>query len=265
VAGQQLLEDVQTGRPVALEEGRLRFDRRDLVPEGGEHRAAEGAQPLRIVGQAPRLQQGGMRVDARHHRTVPGCGPLQAAPERLGAHAEAPVRERSCARRRVWACRLVTANGSTGSASIAWTAAWNSCRVVMIGTSMLVAAARMAYPSARASDPEGVFSTRETSPASTRSITLAPSPGSEALRSTRQGMPERRRTLPVPAVVRISKPRAARRATGSTTARLSLSATETNTVPEVGSPCPATASCDFAKASGKVASSPITSPVERIS
>ena len=54
------------------------------------------------------------------------------------------------------------------------------------------------------------------------------------------------------------------RAAGRTIARLSVSAMEMNTVPEVGMSVDAP-SCDLAKAVGKSRSMPITSPVERIS
>ena len=54
------------------------------------------------------------------------------------------------------------------------------------------------------------------------------------------------------------------RAAGRTIARLSVSAMEMNTVPEVGMSVDAP-SCDLAKAVGKSRSMPITSPVDRIS
>ena len=87
---------------------------------------------------------------------------------------------------------------------------------------------------------------------------------SEDLRTARASIPFRRRTEAVPEVARIVKPSSAIRAAGSTIARLSVSAIEMKTVPEVGMSVEAP-SCDFAKAVGKSRSMPITSPVERIS
>ncbi len=77
-------------------------------------------------------------------------------------------------------------------------------------------------------------------------------------------MPLRRSTLAVPAVASTLKPSSTRRLTGKTTCRLSLSATDTKTVPDVGRP-PNAAACDLANACGKSLSKPMTSPVERIS
>ena len=60
------------------------------------------------------------------------------------------------------------------------------------------------------------------------------------------------------------KPRSTRRLTGKMIARLSRLATDTNTVPCVGSPLIAP-SCALANARPKSVSMPMTSPVERIS
>ena len=57
---------------------------------------------------------------------------------------------------------------------------------------------------------------------------------SEDLRTERAGMPLRRSTEAVPEVARIVKPISAIRAAGRTIARLSVSAIEMNTVPDVG-------------------------------
>ena len=91
----------------------------------------------------------------------------------------------------------------------------------------------------------------------------APRPA-ECLRTTVRAMPLRRSTPAVPSVARISKPSSASRLTGKTIERLSRSATETNTRPDVGRP-PNAAACDLANACGKSTSKPMTSPVERIS
>src|SRR5699024_9877833 len=142
--GQQLLEHPDAGGAVALEERRLRLERRDRTADRGQRTPRELPQPLGGVRQRPRLEQGGVRVDAGDHPAAGLHGPSEALPEALGP-AHAPTRTvRARASRAVWSCRLVTSNGSTGRASIAWTAAWNSCSVVIMGTSMLVAAARIA-------------------------------------------------------------------------------------------------------------------------
>lgn len=77
-------------------------------------------------------------------------------------------------------------------------------------------------------------------------------------------MPLRRKTDAVPEVARMVKPISCMRAAGRTIARLSVSAIEMKTVPEVGISVEAP-SCDLAKAVGKSRSMPMTSPVERIS
>ena len=68
----------------------------------------------------------------------------------------------------------------------------------------------------------------------------------------------------MPAVASTSNPSAARRSTGKIIARLSRSAIDTNTRPDVGSD-PYAAACDFANAAPNDASKPITSPVDFIS
>src|SRR5690606_23281004 len=160
--GEQLLEHCDALRAVALEEGGLRLDRADLPRDRLEGAQRELTHPLRGVGQRPGLEEGSVRVDARHDPPPLLDGLAQPRPEGRGlrggprhavpGHAELPtglasaVRAavRAAVRRSVWSWRLITSKGSTGRASIAWTAAWNSCSVVIIGTSMLVAAARIA-------------------------------------------------------------------------------------------------------------------------
>ncbi len=70
--------------------------------------------------------------------------------------------------------------------------------------------------------------------------------------------------LSVPRVATSAKPISTKRRQVSVTPGLSASRTETKTVPLKGSEMPLP-SCDFAKARPKSASSPMTSPVERIS
>ncbi len=77
-------------------------------------------------------------------------------------------------------------------------------------------------------------------------------------------MPLRRSTSAVPAVASTLKPRSASRFTGNTSDRLSRLATDTNTVPCVGSE-PYAPAWDFANATPKDRSTPITSPVDFIS
>ena len=97
-----------------------------------------------------------------------------------------------------------------------------------------------------------------------RAARLPGSGSSLSLRITVAVTPLRRSTTAVPLVARISKPRSASRLTGKIMCRLSRLATETNTLPDVGSPFWAPA-CDLANAVPKPASKPMTSPVERIS
>src|SRR5690606_29084880 len=151
-------------RAVPLEEGRLRLDRRDLPGDRLEGAAGELPHALGVVAQSPGLQQRRMRVDPGEDRPVLRDRLLQpraeggahapapagcAAAAGSGAEASAPRAEparaaaREASSRATWSCRLVTAKEPSGSASMACTAAWNSCIVVMIGTSTLVAAARM--------------------------------------------------------------------------------------------------------------------------
>src|SRR5690625_7027055 len=73
---------------------------------------------------------------------------------------------------------------------------------------------------------------------------------SAALRTTSAGIPLRRSTLAVPEVAISVKPSSVSLLHGIVRDRLSRSATETNTVPEVGRP-PNAAACDFPNASGK--------------
>src|SRR5438270_6253946 len=109
--------------------------------------------------------------------------------------------------------------------------------------------------------PNGVLTTMSTSPARIRSTTL-PGP-SLYLPTTSQGTPLRRSTCAVPDVASTRKPRSASRLTGKIADRLSRLATDTNTVPDVGSE-PYAAACDLAKAGPNPASRPMTSPVDFI-
>ena len=113
--------------------------------------------------------------------------------------------------------------------------------------------------------PYGVLITRSISPARICSTTMfaGPRPRS-ACATTSTSIPLRRNISAVPSVATTVNPRSASRFTGNTIDRLSALATETNTVPEVGSE-PYDAVCDFANAGPKAASMPITSPVDRIS
>ena len=79
-----------------------------------------------------------------------------------------------------------------------------------------------------------------------------------------QGTPRRRKKSAVPAVATTSNPSFTRRAARSAAPGLSSSRTEMNTRPPIGSALPA-AIWALANARGNESSSPITSPVERIS
>jgi hypothetical protein len=72
-----------------------------------------------------------------------------------------------------------------------------------------------------------------TSPA--RMMSTMFSAPSKCLRTTVHGIPLRRSTSAVPEVASTSKPRSASRLTGKIIARLSRFATDTKTLPEVGS------------------------------
>jgi hypothetical protein len=104
--------------------------------------------------------------------------------------------------------------------------------------------------------------TRSTSPRAIRSTTVSPPSETFATRAT--GTPARSRTPAVPLVARRRKPRSASRFAGKTIARLSRLATDTKTVPSVGSDVPVATNA-LARAVPASASMPITSPVERIS
>ncbi len=77
--------------------------------------------------------------------------------------------------------------------------------VVMQGMPRPTAARRISYPSARAPDPVGVFTTRSTSPDPIRSTTLGEPSKTFLIRST--GTPMRRMACAVPPVARTLKPR----------------------------------------------------------
>jgi hypothetical protein len=121
---------------------------------------------------------------------------------------------------------------------------------------------RIRYPSVRAPRPQGVFTMRSTPPASIIPSTSPPS--SPILGTTVTGSPLFLSTSAVPSLAAISNPRSANARAMSTTARLSLLATETYTLPATGSACPAAVSA-LANAPPNVLSIPIASPVERIS
>ena len=66
------------GRPVRLEEGRLRLEHRDLVAERLHHAAGAALQTGGVRGQPPGVQQAGMRVDADAQRPAVGDRPGRA-------------------------------------------------------------------------------------------------------------------------------------------------------------------------------------------
>src|SRR5699024_3212816 len=70
--GQRPLEDRDPLRAEDLEEGRLRLDRSDRSAEGLDTGHREALEPSEVVGQAPRLEQAAVRVDAHAQRTVLG-------------------------------------------------------------------------------------------------------------------------------------------------------------------------------------------------
>ena len=138
-----------------LEEGRLRLQGRRPRPGRLEHSQAEVTQPGGVVGQAPRAQQGRVRVDPHAQGAPLGHRIGEAAPEGSaqgladGARTDADDAHRA-ARAASCSCRDVTENGPFPTTSIAWTAAPNCCTVVMIGLSAAVVAVRISYPSTRA-------------------------------------------------------------------------------------------------------------------
>src|SRR5699024_5741045 len=108
----------------------------------GRHGAqGELPQPGHIGTQAPGVQQMRVRVDAHAQRTELLRGGHEAPAEGLRrAHARAATRS---ARAESWSCRARTLNGPRRMASMACTAAVNSCMVVMIARPVAVAAVRM--------------------------------------------------------------------------------------------------------------------------
>src|SRR5699024_3420524 len=139
--------------------------------------------------------------------------------------------------------------------------------VVINALTTAVTAARIAYPSARVSCPDGGLTIMSMSPDIIKPTTVGSPSGpapSECLRTGVAGIPLRRSTATVPSVADTSKPSETSLETASTIARLSSSATETKTLPEVGNP-PKAPACELENASGKVTAKPKTSPVERIS
>src|SRR5690606_7691850 len=264
--GEHILQRGDPAGSVPLEERHLGLD--DAHRAGGrlDHPQAELACAGGGGIQSPLLQQRRVRVDAHAQRPARLQRGTHALAE--GGHARSPTDSRACSgapRRRAYSCRLLTAKPSRRIGR-ALTAAPRTAMVVNSALSPATAAARISYPSARAMPPLGVFTTMSTSPRLMRSTMLS-SPlrcVAENLFTSDTSMPLRERISAVPSVARSSKPCSASRCAGRITARLSLSATEMNTVPAVGRP-PYAADWLLANAVGKSRSIPMTSPVERIS
>src|SRR5690606_1088312 len=232
-------EDRHALRAVRLEEGRLRLDDRDVLGEGLRRGQREPFETARVGGQAPFRHQAGVRVDAGAQRPARGDRAGQPCPEPF-AHEEA--RSAACS-----FCRARTPTSPLIIASMPCTAAEAPCTVVTHGMPRATAALRISYPSIRgpllpygvlmtmSTPPSRMSSTTFFSPASAPAATAGVTASSCCLRTTRQDTPLRRSTSAVPSVATTSKPRSASRLTGNTSDRLSRLATDTNTVPLVGS------------------------------
>ncbi len=135
-----VLEGRDPARAVPLEERRLRLDRGHAPPDRLDDPETELADARGVVGQAPCLEEAGVRVDPDAQGPVVVHGRGEPRPERC-RHAVAPARR--AVRSARCSCRLPTANGPASCASMPCTAAESCWTVVTIGLSAAVVAARI--------------------------------------------------------------------------------------------------------------------------
>src|SRR5699024_9942130 len=136
---EQVLQHRQTGGPVFLEEGHLRFDSGDEVAERRHRAPRELGDPGGADTEPPGLEQRRMRVDSHTEVAPLRHGGPETDAERApggGVGHRAANPECSC-------CSGLTETSPRRIASIPWTAAVAPCTVVTHGTRREIAEDRI--------------------------------------------------------------------------------------------------------------------------
>src|SRR5262245_17644675 len=264
------------------------LDARSLQADGVEHPRGRHMQARRRVA-GPLVGREGLRRDRAEASRIAVTGELVAVAEGSGGgddrvgqlerselhasvdpgevRASAPTGHHTSSRS--WWSRWYSCNDRTCGSLVAHSASPDAAATaaapfVRHDTRWAVAVRRMWSPSARGPRPRGVLTTRSTFPDEIMSTASMPASSPSLATTASTGMPSASSAAAVPAVATSENPSSASRRAATRPAGLSRSAKERKTVPVSGSRLPAAAWL-FVNASPKDRSTPITSPVERIS